>query len=223
MTIFTLAAEMSEAFTTLDRNGETIYVLRDGSPPWMTDVAHAAHGDMIPDDYRYEFVYDAVSALENSEDVDDARDSIEADVYTTGLTKWLHSRVDRTFYMSQAIEDGLTDGKDSSQHLMTAQWLEKMEVFDAVVVALEKRLEELEEDDRAMFSVIEYGSFYAVRHNPTGREHPMGDGVDAVFDHNDNPIPAGDPRLIPVWEAYLNADEDETLAAYFPDDDDDDE
>lgn len=66
------------------------------------------------------------------------------------------------------------------------------------------------------FSVIEYSSFYAIRHNETGEEHPMGDGVDTVFDEDDHAIWAGDPRLIPMWEAMLNEDEDETLACYFP-------
>jgi len=73
------------------------------------------------------------------------------------------------------------------------------------------------------FSVIEYSSFYAVRHNPTGEEHPMGDGVDMVFggEASDaargiSPIPAGDPSLIPRWEDMLNVDEDETLTVYFP-------
>ena len=32
------------------------------------------------------------------------------------------------------------------------------------------------------FQVIEYSSFFAVRDTHSGREHPMGDGVDTVFD-----------------------------------------
>ena len=32
-----------------------------------------------------------------------------------------------------------------------------------------------------LFTVIEYSSFFAVRHNPTGDEHPMGDGADTLF------------------------------------------
>lgn len=77
----------------------------------------------------------------------------------------------------------------------------------------------IEEFRLRTFSVVEYSSFYAVRHNPTGEERPMGDGVDAVFIDGDDGaenVPAGDPRLIPLWEDALNADEDETLAAYFP-------
>lgn len=70
------------------------------------------------------------------------------------------------------------------------------------------------------FSVIEYSSFYAIRHNATGKEQSLGDGVDALTIYNDNDEPesihAGDPRLIPLWEKCLNDDEEEMLALYFP-------
>lgn len=69
---------------------------------------------------------------------------------------------------------------------------------------------------KKLFSVIEYASFYAVRHNPSGKEAHMGDGVDAIFDENEEAIPAGDARLIPAWEKALNESPDETLEAYFP-------
>lgn len=68
-----------------------------------------------------------------------------------------------------------------------------------------------------IFSVVEYSSFFAVRHNPSGDEHPMGDGVDTLFDENDEPLSPGDDDFVETWEAALNSDPDETLAAYFPD------
>lgn len=67
------------------------------------------------------------------------------------------------------------------------------------------------------FSVIEYSSFFAVRHNATGREHPMGDGVDALFDKDDKPLTPGTPGFIEAWEAALNSTPNTTLAAYFSD------
>jgi hypothetical protein len=65
------------------------------------------------------------------------------------------------------------------------------------------------------FSVIEYSSFFAVRHNPSGDEHPMGDGVDTLFNDEDALCP-GTPGFVEAWEDCLNHDEQETLAAYFP-------
>lgn len=66
-----------------------------------------------------------------------------------------------------------------------------------------------------LFSVIEYSSFFAVRHNPSGDERPMGDGVDTLFD-DDKALWPGTPGFIETWEQVLNADEQCTLEAYFP-------
>lgn len=67
-----------------------------------------------------------------------------------------------------------------------------------------------------LFSVIEYSSFFAVRHNPTCDEHPMGDGVDSLFDDDGVALKPGMPGFIETWEQALNADEQTTLEAYFP-------
>ena len=67
-----------------------------------------------------------------------------------------------------------------------------------------------------LFSVIEYSSFFAVQHNPTGEEHPMGDGVDTLFDEEGRALSPGTPGFIETWEKILNADEATTLEAYFP-------
>ncbi len=66
------------------------------------------------------------------------------------------------------------------------------------------------------FSVIEYSSFFAVRHNPSGDEHPMGDSVDTLFDADGKALVPGTPGFVEAWEAVLNADEQVTLEAYFP-------
>lgn len=67
-----------------------------------------------------------------------------------------------------------------------------------------------------LFNVIEYSSFFTVRHNPTGDEHPMGDGVDTLFDGDCNALCPGSASFAATWEDVLNADEQTTLEAYFP-------
>ena len=67
-----------------------------------------------------------------------------------------------------------------------------------------------------VFSVIEYSSFFAVRHNPSGDEHPMGDGVDTLFNEEDEALSPGVEGFVEEWEKLLNAGEGETLEAYFP-------
>lgn len=67
-----------------------------------------------------------------------------------------------------------------------------------------------------LFTVVEHSSFFAVRHNPSGEEHPMGDGVDTLFDEDGHALCPGTPDFIETWEQVLNTDEDSTLGAYFP-------
>ena len=66
------------------------------------------------------------------------------------------------------------------------------------------------------FSVIEYSSFFAVRHIPSGDEHPMSDGVDTLFNEDGTALCPGSARFTETWEDVLNADELSTLEAYFP-------
>ena len=67
-----------------------------------------------------------------------------------------------------------------------------------------------------LFYVVEYSSFFAVRHNPSGEEHPMGDGVDTLFDEDGMALVPGTPGFIETWADVLNGDEQTTLEAYFP-------
>jgi hypothetical protein len=66
------------------------------------------------------------------------------------------------------------------------------------------------------FAVIECSHFFAVRHIPSGDEHPMGNGVDTLFDEDGKALVPGTPRFVAIWEEVLNADARTTLAAYFP-------
>lgn len=138
-TIQELAQMYSAMFVrkTLD-NGDTYYCASDDTNENLMSIIHAAHNDreMSPDDYRYEFTKDALDALSENEDIDDARQSaIDSDPYTSNLTKWLNSRNDRVYYLTEALEE--FGCKDGFQALSTAQTLEKEEVFNAVVNALE--------------------------------------------------------------------------------------
>ncbi len=66
------------------------------------------------------------------------------------------------------------------------------------------------------FVVVEYSSFFAVRDTHTGQERPMGDGVDTLFDADGKALSPGTSGFCEAWAEALNADEGETLAAYFP-------
>lgn len=143
ITLQDLAKEMSQAFEGSTRvSGESFRKLKEGSPKWMTAIIHAAHGDMLPDDWRYAFVEEVCDTLADAEDADEVQ--LEPDIYTNDLTAWLHSRADRVGYITEALEEGL-GFKDGFQLLAYAQLREKEEVLAAMREALVDRVIELGE------------------------------------------------------------------------------
>lgn len=153
-----LAGAMHAQFEQKTRtDGHTeFWALKDGAPEWMTDVCRASHNSarMLPDDYRYEFIVDALSAIADHDDEEDARDSLEADVYTGHLTAWLASNINRIAYCDEAAENYGGQLTEITQMISAGQESEKREVFDEVVQALrehadglEDKADEPEEDD----------------------------------------------------------------------------
>ncbi len=142
-TIETLAAEAVKWFELAERKeGETYHRRKDNAPEWVRDMTHEAHGSMLPDDWRYQFIVEALCALEA--DGEDA--TLEADIYTHDLTNWLGSRADRIGYVDEALENGLV-GTESGivPILQLGQWTEKDEVLSLVREFLLTRLGSLEE------------------------------------------------------------------------------
>lgn len=144
-TIQTLAAEMSGSFEGATRsNGEEFRKLREDAPEWMSNVCREAHdkAQMLPDDWRYHFIEQAVDAIADHgiTDSDDALRSIEPDLYTGELTGWLSSRNSRVHFLDEALSH-CGPFKDGFNLLATAQMMEKEEVFQQVVSALENVLE----------------------------------------------------------------------------------
>jgi hypothetical protein len=137
-TLQSLACQMSQAFESATRpGGEAFRKLKEDAPPWMIAVCRRAHDDakLLPDDWRYAFIEEAVDALAAYEDIDDARGSLEPDLYTSDLTGWLHSLNCRVYYLDEALTD-YGSFRDGFQLLAAAQMIEKEEVFQQVVAAL---------------------------------------------------------------------------------------
>lgn len=139
-----LAEEMHEAMTQDTRaDGSKFWHLKDGSPQWMTDAAHQAHGDFLPDDYRYEFIVEALSAFVETDDdanVDDMReaiDNIEADIYTFDLLKWLASNLQRPGMVDEAVSEMGHSDMGIVGDIMLGQMAEKHETAYQLLTALE--------------------------------------------------------------------------------------
>jgi hypothetical protein len=68
-TLEQLAQEVVDRFEQRTRaDGTEYWCLADGSPSWMPDLCHTAHGEQFPNDVRYRFIWDALSALAAGDD-----------------------------------------------------------------------------------------------------------------------------------------------------------
>lgn len=112
---------------------------------WVRDMTFEAHGDLLPDDYIYNWIAEvldlfAYSGCETEEQAENnIYEVLEADIYTASLTAWLASNINRVYYLDEAISEG---AKDGFQLLAMAQLQEKQEVARIVLNHLVKRIEE---------------------------------------------------------------------------------
>jgi hypothetical protein len=128
-------------------NGNTYYCRKDGSPEWIQDLVFNAHSDMMPDDYRYVFIHDALGIIQDYDDEDDYFEALDnsVDTYTSAVTNWLGSRNDRYSYVDQAIEEyGPFDSIITA--ISAGQSKEREEVFYSVLEFL-KDLSDEEDDE----------------------------------------------------------------------------
>lgn len=145
-----LAQELSSALITRERANnpdDLIYVLRDGSPDWMREIILDLPGDSL--DTTYEFANRAAGTIADSgDDIEESIFEMEADVYTSDLTAWLHQHPAHVDYITEALEEFGGDFSDGFALLAMAQYKHIQEVAHALHTALsayaESRLTEQE-------------------------------------------------------------------------------
>jgi hypothetical protein len=142
LTIQEKAKKMLDCFEQKKRQDESkFYCLKDDCKNRETyqEICMQAHGDMFPDDYKYEFIVEALQQLSDMTEDADPQDTIfeiESDIYTSDLTKWLDSANSRVYYLTEALEEyPITDG---FQALSSAQLKEKQEVAFSILQSLEE-------------------------------------------------------------------------------------
>ena len=136
----------TEAYGYLDtKTDRGVWAMKDGTPEWVRDLIYEAHGGMMPDDFKFRFVAEALSALADSEDTDEAREGLEPDVYHGRLLEWVGTNLNRAGYVDEVIEEGGVS--DFFSLLQAGQARELDEVFTLVLSALETRAEHEEEED----------------------------------------------------------------------------
>jgi hypothetical protein len=147
-----IASEASGWFKTATRpSGESFTRMKDDAPEWVGQMVHAAHGDMLPDDWRYACIRAAVDHIADTSeaDADACHEFADAyvDVYTSALTDWLGSHVNRPGYCDEAAEEYGGEPDGINQRIMLGQYAEASEVFYAVSEALLERFDEVEDED----------------------------------------------------------------------------
>ena len=128
------ADQFSKYFKTIVRDGsrQEIYILKDDAPDELVGLVRKAHGDFLPDDFRYETILDALYAFVDCEDVDMDDVRVEADIYTHDLLRWLSSNLNRVGYCDQAQDEFGLDKVDTLTLITHGQQMEKDEIVSLV-------------------------------------------------------------------------------------------
>jgi hypothetical protein len=139
-----LAAEASRF---LRRDPHRDFLLpADDAPGWFTDLCHHAHGGMMPDDWRYELIQDALGAIADGAD----EDRLDLDTlypYTADRLAWLASHLDRAGYCDQAAEDAGGPAADILSFVAWGMDRELREVYELVRGRLEELADEQADTD----------------------------------------------------------------------------
>jgi hypothetical protein len=124
-------------------DGSQYRTLKDGRPEWVQELVREAHGDFLPDDWRYNAIEDALQWIADEGEDEDPGAFADAntDVYTDELGAWLNSSIRRGGFVDEAIEEyGWPDDRGIAGALAMGQYVELCEVYYLVRTALEARL-----------------------------------------------------------------------------------
>lgn len=141
-TLASIAREVLEQFEWKQRENGSRYWVRTNhvSDDWIHDMCMTAHCTMMPEDYKFEFIHDALTLVSEYEgDVEEARSGIESDMATHDLATWLASHNERLGYCDEAIRE--FRATTTLDILSYGQYQERAEVFDIVCEHLCDELE----------------------------------------------------------------------------------
>lgn len=158
MTLQELSKEVRAQFTLAKRdNGEEFWTreILKGTEygDWITDLCHNAHGEMLPDDWVYEFIVDALDAIEAYDDEDEARDNLPEEYRTHRFIEYYASHGYRQAAADEILREALQYTHRDSENLSLTTFMaqamreEQEEVFSSVLQSLTDRLEEIEEEE----------------------------------------------------------------------------
>lgn len=128
-------------FGTRPDGGEYVHT-KDGTPEWVTEMIRKAHGgDMLPDDYVYSTVREALDWIIDGGTEDNAEEFADmTDVYNSDLMAWLGSHAGRTSYVDEAVEEFGWPKDGIMQAVMMGQYMERREILGHVLDYLDCRV-----------------------------------------------------------------------------------
>ncbi len=137
----------SEASSHLGRDpARDILLPADGCPQWFTDLCHAAHAGMMPDDGRHEPIRDALGAIGDGAD-EDRLDLGGLYPYTADRPGWLASHLDRPGYCDGAAGDYGQPFAETPPFIAAGVQRELEEVYQLVRGRLEEQSEAQADDE----------------------------------------------------------------------------
>ena len=127
-------------------NGDLFITLKSDAPEYIRTFVRSIHQGYMPDDFKYSFLAESLRALREHDSLDDAKDSLESDIYNHELIRWLASHSGRVEYVNEAVIDGIASVVNFNliQIIGVGQLEEKKEVFDLVVQNLKNLSPEIE-------------------------------------------------------------------------------
>jgi hypothetical protein len=141
MNIQELARQYADWFETATRSDDTDFIRLKTEDDNIHQLIRNAHGDMMPDDFKYQFIHEALEAIAETDDIDDV--CLEPDIYNRDLLKWVSSNLNRPNYVDEAVEE--LGYKDLFNSLAIGQIREKDEVLYSVRASLEALCEGFED------------------------------------------------------------------------------
>jgi hypothetical protein len=149
MNVQDLAREASSYFERALRDSsdpDSGYVrTKNDTPEWVTNVIYEAHAGMLPDDWRYDQIENALDVIADSDDPDDARGEFAdgaVDVYNSDRIAWLASHGNRQSYCDDAASEFGSESRDVIEMIGLGQYYEAGEIYGLVLQALEARTDD---------------------------------------------------------------------------------
>lgn len=142
------AKEALSYFERITRSNDSeAYITKPETPHWLTNLIRFAHIDFMPDDWKYEFIHNALlHYADNDFDDDDLPEAIDSclSIYNHELLKWVSSNLNRSSYVDDAVNEWAVDRPFNLYEALTSgQYKELEEVFHSVADSLK----DLSEDE----------------------------------------------------------------------------